>query len=72
MIGAIISATVEGAPLIEGPVRPVPIVMIQVLGEDSFEIAPAEDEEPVQLLIKASAVPVLKLSYGSRRQTTTA
>jgi len=29
-------------------VRPVPVVMIHVLGEDSFEMAPAEDEEPVQ------------------------
>jgi len=38
----------RGAPLLEGPVRPVPVVMIHVLDEDSFEMVPAEDEEPVQ------------------------
>ena len=38
----------RGTPLIEGPVRPMPVVMIHVLGEDSFEMAPVEDEEPVQ------------------------
>ena len=38
------------APLIEGSVRPVPVVVIHVLREDDFEMAAAEDEEPVQAL----------------------
>jgi hypothetical protein len=38
----------RGTALIEGSVRPEPVVMTHVFGEDDFEMAAAEDEEPVQ------------------------
>ncbi len=40
----------QGASLIEGSVRPMSVVVLHVLGEDGFEVAASEDEEPVQAL----------------------
>ena len=40
----------RGAPLIEGSVGPMPVVVVPVFGEDGFEMAAAQDEEPVQAL----------------------
>ena len=36
--------------MIEGSVGPMPVVVVPVLGEDGFEMAAAQDEEPVQAL----------------------
>ena len=43
----------------EGPVGPVRVVMLDVLGKDCFEVATAEDEHPVEAL-----APVALLSAG--------
>jgi putative intracellular protease/amidase len=40
----------RGAPLIEGSVGPMPVVVIHVFREDDLEMTAAEDEEPVQAL----------------------
>ena len=40
----------RGRPLTEGPVRPMPVVVVHVLGEHGLEMAAAEDEEPVEAL----------------------
>ena len=40
----------QRAAFIEGSVRPVPVVVVHVLGEHGFEVAAAEDEEPVEAL----------------------
>ncbi len=40
----------QGQPLIERSVKPMPVVVVHVLGDDGFEMAASEDEEPVQAL----------------------
>jgi hypothetical protein len=57
----------RGASLIEGSVRAVPVVVIQVFGEDDFEMAAAEDEEPVQALPADGADKPLRDRVGARR-----
>jgi hypothetical protein len=39
----------------ERPVRPVSVVVLDVLGEDGFEVAPFENEHPVQALARGGA-----------------
>jgi hypothetical protein len=47
-------------PLLEGPVRPVLVVMQDVGGEDVVEVAAAKDEEPVEALAGRARVAVLR------------
>ena len=47
--------------------RAVPVVVIQVFGEDDFEMAAAEDEEPVQALPADGADKPLRDRVGARR-----
>lgn len=37
----------------EGPVGPVRVVMLDVLGKDCFEVTAAEDEHPVKAQVVA-------------------
>src|SRR5579875_1814137 len=39
-----------GRTLAERPVGPVRVVVLDVLGEDCFEVTPSEDEHPVKAL----------------------
>lgn len=41
--------------LAEGPMRPVRVVMLDVLGEDGLEMPPAEDEHAIKALASESA-----------------
>lgn len=53
--------------LVEGPVRAVGVVMLDVLGEDCFEVAATEDEHPAETLLSDGADDALAVSVGSGR-----
>ena len=57
----------RGASLIEGSVRPMPVVVIHVFGEEDVDMAAAEDEEPVQALPTDGADKPLGDRVGARR-----
>ena len=57
----------RGTALIEGSVRPMPVVMTHVFGEDDFEMAAAEDEEPVKAFSADGADKPLSHRVGARR-----
>jgi hypothetical protein len=46
---------VVGRALVDGSVGPVAVVVLEVLGEDRFEVAAAEDEEPVEAFATGGA-----------------
>ncbi len=48
--------------------RPGPVVMLSVRGEDAHQVAPAEDEDMVQALSSSSAYPSFREGVRLRRE----
>jgi hypothetical protein len=51
---------------IDGPVRPLPVVVADVLTEDALELAMAEDEHLIEALGAYRSYPALRGRVGSR------
>ena len=65
MIGCRRDARQERGLLTQGPVRPVSVVMGDVLGHDAFEVATTEDQRSVEALTADGA----DGAFGERRES---
>ena len=55
-----------GCTLVQGPVGPVGVVMLDLLGKDCFEVPAPEDEHPVEALAPGGADHALIDGVGPR------
>jgi len=65
MIGCRRDARQERGLLTQGPVRPVSVVVGDVLGQDAFEVATTEDQRSVEALTADGA----DEAFGERRES---
>ena len=58
----------RGWLLVQGPVRPMPVVMIYVLVQDVAQVPFVDDQQPIQALPPGRAHPPFRERVGSRSQ----